>query len=105
MVIKDIQGSTLRVGSELAKIEHSENQNMTLTCPMCQVVFLELHSPLTNSSGLITEAGGAELELDWWTRLCREHKPKTDHLTYVYFLIAAYHCHVLFTIPNIYRQC
>ena len=31
-------------------------------------IFLELHSPLTNWSGSITEARQAKLELEWLTR-------------------------------------
>ena len=40
----------------------------------------ELHSPLTNLSGSITEAWWSELELEWSN--CREHKPNTEHLTH-----------------------
>ena len=42
-------------------------------------LYLELHSPLMNS---LTEARRAELELEWSTRLCREHKPDKGHLTH-----------------------
>ena len=50
-------------------------------------------------SGSSTEARQAELELEWSTCLCREHKPNTENI-----LIAANHCHVLFTILNIRIQ-
>ena len=40
---------------------------------------IELHSPLTNSTGLSTEAKLAKLELEWSICLCREHKRDTEH--------------------------
>ena len=43
---------------------------------------VELHSPLTNVNGSITEARRAELEIEWSTRLCRELRPNTEHLTH-----------------------
>ena len=44
---------------------------------------LELHSPLSNSSGLSTEARRPELELELSTHLSREHKSNTEHLKHL----------------------
>ena len=52
----------------------------------CHVHRLELHSPLTNLSGSITEARRARLELEYST-LFRKHKPNTEHLTHTLSLL------------------
>ena len=65
---------------------------------------LELHSPLSNSSGSRNGAGEPSSSCGGqpmnWSMLGT--KPNNEHQTH--FLITSYQCHVLFTIRNVYRQ-
>ena len=59
---------------------------------------LELHSPLTNSSGSSPrETRGARAEMfKSWARLCCEHKRNTEHLTHI---INIHNCLSLSCLP------